>query len=418
MLSINPYFDRLRGGYLFAEIAKRSEDFRRRHPDKELISLGIGDVTQPLIPEVIRAMHGAVDEMSREESFRGYGPYGGYDFLIREIIRHDYASRAVTIREDEVFINDGCKSDSAGILELFSVTTPVAVCDPVYPVYVDAAVMSGRSEGFDETRGTYKNIETYRCDSSTGFLPGIPDADAHGAFRGVIFLCFPNNPTGTAIGREDLKAWVDYANRTESVIIYDSAYEAYISEDLPHSIFEIEGARTCAVELRSFSKTAGFTGVRCGYTVIPSELERNGASLRDMWARRQATRFNGVSYITQRAAEAVYSPVGRRQTQGTIRYYMDNAKVLREGLSDCDFRVSGGVNAPYLWVETPKMMSSWALFDEFLEKYAIVITPGSGFGNAGEGYFRVTAFGGWENAMKAIQRLKEGGYTERERRIN
>ncbi len=416
MIGVNPYFERLRGGYLFAEIAKRTEEYRHRNPDKDLIRLGIGDVTQPLAPEVIRAMHGAVDEMSREDTFRGYGPYFGYDFLVRAIIENDYSRRGVSIREEEVFVNDGCKSDSAGILDLFSEETSVAVCDPVYPVYVDAAVMSGRGGTFDEKTSTYSRIDTFRCDETTGFLPKIPDVSAPGAFSGLIFLCFPNNPTGAAIGREELRSWVEYANRTDSVIIYDSAYEAFISEDFPHSIFEIDGARTCAIELRSFSKTAGFTGMRCGYTVIPTDLKRDGVRLRDLWARRQSTRFNGVSYITQRAAEAVYSPVGRRQTEGTIRYYLDNARVLRQGLVECGFNVSGGVNAPYLWVETPEKKTSWEFFDELLEKFAIVVTPGSGFGAAGEGYFRITAFGSWENATKAVSRLKTGGYTGTGRR--
>jgi LL-diaminopimelate aminotransferase len=416
MIGINPYFARLRGGYLFAEIAKRTEEYRRLNPDKELIRLGIGDVTQPLVPEVIRAMHGAVDEMSREDTFRGYGPYYGYDFLVRAIIENDYAKRGVTVGEDEVFVNDGCKSDSSGILDLFSEETSIAVCDPVYPVYVDAAVMSGRGGVFDEKTEAFSRIDTLRCEAANGFLPIVPDADAPDAFSGLIFLCFPNNPTGRAIGREDLKAWVEYANRTDSVILYDSAYEAYISEDLPHSIFEIEGARTCAIELRSFSKTAGFTGVRCGYTVIPTELKRDGTRIRDLWARRQATHFNGVSYITQRAAEAVYSKVGKRQTEGIVRYYLENARVLRQGLSECGFKVSGGVNAPYLWVETPEKKSSWAFFDELLEKHAIVVTPGSGFGAAGEGYFRITAFGSWENASKAILRLKAGDYAGNGRR--
>ncbi|MDD4095072.1 MAG: LL-diaminopimelate aminotransferase [Oscillospiraceae bacterium] len=416
MIGINPYFARLRGGYLFAEIAKRTEEYRRLNPDKELIRLGIGDVTQPLVPEVIRAMHGAVDEMSREDTFRGYGPYYGYDFLVRAIIENDYAKRGVTVGEDEVFVNDGCKSDSSGILDLFSEETSIAVCDPVYPVYVDAAVMSGRGGVFDEKTEAFSRIDTLRCDAANGFLPIVPDADAPDAFRGLIFLCFPNNPTGKAIGRDDLKAWVEYANRTDSVILYDSAYEAYISEDLPHSIFEIEGARTCAIELRSFSKTAGFTGVRCGYTVIPTELKRDGTKIRDLWARRQATHFNGVSYITQRAAEAVYSKVGKRQNEGVVRYYLENARVLRQGLSECGFKVNGGVNAPYLWVETPEKKASWAFFDELLEKHAIVVTPGSGFGAAGEGYFRITAFGSWENASKAILRLKAGDYAGNGRR--
>jgi LL-diaminopimelate aminotransferase len=416
MIGVNPYFERLRGGYLFAEIAKRTEEYRLSNPDNDLIRLGIGDVTQPLAPEVIRAMHGAVDEMSREDTFRGYGPYFGYDFLVRAIIENDYVKRGVTISEEEVFVNDGCKSDSAGILDLFSEETSIAVCDPVYPVYVDAAVMSGRGGVFDEATGAFSRIDTFRCDETTGFFPKVPDVSKPGSFSGLIFLCFPNNPTGAAIGREELREWVEYANRTDSVIIYDSAYESFISEDLPHSIFEIEGARTCAIELRSFSKTAGFTGIRCGYTVIPTDLKRNGVRLRDLWARRQSTRFNGVSYITQRAAEAVYSSVGRRQTEGTIRYYLDNAWVLRQGLIECGFKVSGGVNAPYLWVETPEKKPSWEFFDELLEKFAIVVTPGSGFGAAGEGYFRITAFGSWENATKAVSRLKTGGYSGTGRR--
>lgn len=409
MVGVNPFFERLRGGYLFAEIGKRSEDYRSRHPEKKLISLGIGDVTRPLVSEVIRAMHDAVEEMGREETFRGYGPYFGYDFLVRAIAENDYAVRSVCLNEDEIFVNDGCKSDSAGILDLFAEDTPIAVCDPVYPVYVDAAVMTGRSGAYDEARKRYERIDTFECNAETGFLPSVPDASLPGAFSGLIFLCFPNNPTGAAIGRNELKRWVDYANQTDSVIIYDSAYEAFITEDLPHSIFEIDGARTCAIELRSFSKTAGFTGMRCGYTVIPAELVRGGVHLRDLWARRQATRFNGVSYITQRAAEAVYSPTGRRQTQAVIRYYQENAQMLREGLRRSGFRVSGGINAPYLWIETPDKKPSWEFFDEMLEKYGIIVTPGAGFGAAGEGYFRMTAFGCWDHAFEAVRRLKNGG---------
>lgn len=407
MIGVNPYFDRLRGGYLFAEINKRAESFRRQNPEKRLISLGIGDVTRPLCPEVITAMHKAVDEMSEGETFRGYGPYFGYDFLVRAIIDNDYASRGVQMDPEEVFVNDGCKSDSSGILELFSEATSISVCDPVYPVYVDAAVMTGRGGLFDENIGAYSRIDTFQCNEDNNYIPTPPDASDKRAFRGLIFLCFPNNPTGAAINAEKLSAWVEYANRTGSVIIYDSAYEAYISEDLPHSIFEIEGARTCAIELRSFSKTAGFTGVRCGYTVIPKELVCDGIVLRNLWARRQSTRNNGVSYITQRAAEAVYSPAGKEQIRETIGYYAKNAGILKDALISCGFSVGGGVNAPYLWIRTPEKTDSWSFFDRMLERCAVVVTPGVGFGKAGEGYFRVTAFGNRETAEEAARRFRK-----------
>lgn len=407
MSLLNNNYQKLPGSYLFSDIAKRVQAYTAAHPENQVIRLGIGDVTRPLVPSVTEAMHLAVDEMGQSNSFRGYGPEQGYDFLRKAISEHDYADRGVVIELDEIFVSDGSKCDCGNITELFSTDAVVAVCDPVYPVYVDTNAMAGRAGEYDPNLGKWTRLVYMPCTKENQFLPLLPDESDPEKIPDLIYLCFPNNPSGTAIGFEDLQKWVDFANRNQSIILYDSAYEAFISEDLPHSIFEIPGAKTCAIEFRSFSKTAGFTGTRCAYTVIPKELVREGVSLNAMWNRRHTTKFNGTPYITQRAAEAIYTPEGRRQIKETIAYYMENAKIIREGLSECGFEVYGGVNAPYIWLKTPDNMTSWEFFDYLLNQMEIVGTPGSGFGPSGEGYFRLTAFGSKENTQKAISRIKE-----------
>lgn len=403
MYTLNDQFRKLPGNYLFATIAKKIKEYTAEHPDHRLIRLGIGDVTSPLAPAVIDAMHQAVEEMSRAETFRGYGPDFGYDFLVQAIIDHDFRSRGVEIDFDEIFVSDGCKSDSGNIGDIFSIYNRVAVCDPVYPVYVDSNVMAGRAGEFDPQTGLWSNFIYLPCKEENGFIPEICDGTKT---PDMIYLCFPNNPSGASIGYEELKKWVDYAKAVGAVILFDAAYEAFITEDRPHSIFEIPGAKECAIELRSFSKTAGFTGVRCGYTVVPKALVRDGVRVRDLWARRQATKFNGVSYVTQRAAAAVYSPEGKVQIKETIGKYMENAKILREGLTAMGFTVSGGVNAPYIWMKTPEGMTSWEFFDYLLHEAEVVGTPGSGFGPCGEGYFRLTAFGSKEASLEALSRIR------------
>ena len=405
MIEMNHNFQKLPGNYLFATIAKRVKDFAAEHPEKDLIRLGIGDVTRPLAPEVIHAMQAAVLEMSDAKTFHGYGPDFGYDFLVNAIAENDYASRGVTIDTDEIFISDGCKSDSGNMGDIFAADNRVAVCDPVYPVYVDTNVMAGRAGEYDPKTGLWSNLSYLKCEEINDFIPQVPDMTPGERTPDLIYLCFPNNPSGAAIGYKDLTDWVTYARKINAIILYDAAYEAFISEDLPHSIFEIPGAKECAIEFRSFSKTAGFTGVRCGYTVIPKQLVRDGVRVRDLWARRQATKFNGVSYITQRAAAAIYTPEGKVQTKATIDLYMENARILREGLSSMGFRVSGGVNAPYIWMKTSKGMSSWEFFDYLLHEAGVVGTPGSGFGPCGEGFFRLTAFGTKEASAEALRRI-------------
>lgn len=398
MLKINDNFQKLPGSYLFTEIARRVAKYSAENPDKKLIKLGIGDVTRPLVPAVIDAMHKAVDEMGREETFRGYGPDNGYDFLL-DAIRDDYKARGVSLERDEIFVSDGAKSDCGNIGDIFSKDNLVAVCDPVYPVYVDSNAMAGRLG--DYVDGKWNNVVYMPCTMENGFEPALPDR-----VPDMIYLCYPNNPTGMVATKETLKKWVDYANEHGSVILYDSAYEAFITEpDIPHSIFEIEGAKTCALEFRSFSKTAGFTGTRCAYTVIPKELEREGVSINKLWARRQGTKFNGVSYIVQRGAEAVFTAEGRRQTQETIAFYHKNAEVIREGLKNAGLTVFGGVNAPYIWAKTPDGLGSWEFFDKLLREANVVTTPGEGFGPSGEGYIRLTAFGGAEATREAVKRV-------------
>lgn len=402
MAKINENFNKLPGSYLFTTIAKKVNAFSAAHPDAKIIKMGIGDVTRPLAPAVIDAMHKAVDEMGTFEGFHGYGPEQGYDFLRSLIVENDYKSRGIDLDIDEVFVSDGAKSDCGNIVDLFSKDNIVAVCDPVYTVYVDTNVMSGRA-GELGADGRWTRLHYMPCLAENGFLPEIPDKKVD-----MIYLCFPNNPTGMAASRQELKKWVDYARENGSVILFDSAYEAFVSdENVPHSIYEIEGAKEVAVEFRSFSKTAGFTGTRCAYTVIPKELVVEGTSLNAMWLRRQCTKFNGVPYVVQRAAAAVYSPEGKKQVAETIAYYKKNAAVIYNGLKEAGLEVYGGVNSPYVWAKTPGGKGSWEFFDELLEKVNIVTTPGEGFGPSGEGYIRLTAFNTYEATSEAVERIKK-----------
>ena len=402
MVTVNHNYLKLPGSYLFSTIGKKVRAYKKENPDKEVISLGIGDVTQPLVPAIIDALHGAVEEMAHAETFHGYAPDLGYEFLRRAIAKNDYQDRGCDIAADEIFVSDGAKSDSGNIQEIFGTDNKVAVCDPVYPVYVDTNVMAGRTGEYNTVRENFDGVIYMPCRKENGFLPEFPSE-----VPDLIYLCFPNNPTGSAITKDELQKWVDYANKNGCVIIYDAAYEAYISEEnVPHSIYECEGARTCAIELRSFSKNAGFTGVRLGFTVIPKELVRDGVSLHSLWARRHGTKFNGAPYIVQKAGEAVYSEAGKAQLKDQVGYYMRNAKLIHDELAKAGFSVSGGVNAPYIWLETPDKMTSWEFFDYLLKNANVVGTPGSGFGSHGEGYFRLTAFGTYENTLKAIDRIK------------
>ena len=402
MYKINTNYQKLPGSYLFSNIAKKVAAFQEANPDKEIIRLGIGDVTRPLTNSVIDALHKAVDEMGDADTFRGYAPDLGYDFLRDAICKWDYIRRGCDIAADEIFVSDGAKSDSGNIQELFATDNKIAVCDPVYPVYVDSNVMGGRCGNYDSTLEKWSDIIYMPTTAENGFVPEFPKETPD-----IIYLCFPNNPTGTTITKVQLQEWVDYANKNGCLIIYDAAYEAYISEeDVAHSIYECEGAKTCAIEIRSFSKNAGFTGVRLGFTVVPKELKCDGVSLHDMWARRHGTKFNGAPYIVQRAGEAVYSEAGQKEVQKLVGYYMNNAKTIREGLKDAGFEVYGGVNAPYIWMKTPDQMTSWEFFDYLLENACVVGTPGSGFGPSGEHYFRLTAFGTLENSKKALERIK------------
>lgn len=401
-MHINENFLKLPGSYLFSEIGRRAAAYASANPEKKLIRLGIGDVTRPLPAAVLEAMHKAVDEMGNSETFRGYGPEQGYDFLRKAIVEHDYAPLGVTLDADEVFVSDGAKSDCGNIVDIFGLNNVVAVCDPVYPVYVDTNAMAGRAGNYDEKSGMWSGLHYMPCTAENGFSPEIPSCKVD-----LIYLCFPNNPTGAVATRAQLKAWVDYANANDSVILYDSAYEAFITEaDIPRSIFQIEGAETCAIEFRSFSKTAGFTGTRCAYTVVPKKLCRDGASLNAMWNRRQCTKFNGVPYVTQRGAQAVYSEKGSRQVKENLAYYQKNASVIFNGLKDAGLTVSGGVNSPYIWCKTPDGMGSWEFFDRLLQQANVVTTPGAGFGPSGEGYIRLTAFGDAEATREAVARIR------------
>ena len=403
MFKINENYLKLPGSYLFSTIAKKVNAYQAEHPDCKIIRLGIGDVTQPLAPAIITALHDAVEEMGDARTFHGYAPDLGYEFLRKAIAQNDYSDRGCDIQPDEIFVSDGAKCDSGNIQEIFSVDNKIAVCDPVYPVYVDTNVMAGRTGTYDPKTETWSDVIYMPCTAENGFAPQLPDETPD-----LIYLCFPNNPTGATITTAQLQEWVDYANRVGAVIIYDAAYEAYISEtDVPHSIYECEGARTCAIELRSFSKNAGFTGVRLGFTVVPKDLKCGEVSLHSLWARRHGTKYNGAPYIVQKAGEAVYSAEGKEQLKKQVAYYMNNAKVIYHGLKDAGYTVSGGVNAPYIWLKTPDGMDSWAFFDFLLEKGNVVGTPGSGFGPSGEGYFRLTAFGSYENTVEAIERIKK-----------
>ncbi|MCR4674882.1 MAG: LL-diaminopimelate aminotransferase [Lachnospiraceae bacterium] len=403
MFKINTNYQKLPGSYLFSNIAKKVAAFQEANPDKEIIRLGIGDVTQPLTKSVIATLHSAVDEMADGATFRGYAPDLGYDFLRNAICENDYKKRGCDIAADEIFVSDGAKSDSGNIQEIFSVDNKIAVCDPVYPVYVDSNVMGGRCGSYDPSSEKWSDIIYMPTTAENGFVPEFPKETPD-----IIYLCFPNNPTGTTITKSQLQQWVDYANKNGCVIIYDAAYEAYISEeDVAHSIYECEGARTCAIEIRSFSKNAGFTGVRLGFTVVPKDLKCGDVTLHSMWARRHGTKFNGAPYIIQRAGEAVYSEAGQKEIKELVGYYMNNAKTIRSGLEEAGYEVYGGVNAPYIWLKTPNNMTSWEFFDYLLENANVVGTPGSGFGPSGEHYFRLTAFGTLENSKKALERIKK-----------
>lgn len=403
MYKINDNYLKLPGSYLFSTIGRKVREYKEAHPEAQVISLGIGDVTQPLAPAVIEALHRAVDEMACASTFKGYAPDLGYEFLRRAIIDNDYAPRDVELALDEVFVSDGAKSDSGNIAEIFAQNNRIAVCDPVYPVYVDSNAMAGRTGEYITEQSKWSNITYMPCTAENGFVPALPTERAD-----IIYLCYPNNPTGSTATKEQLQVWVDFALKNGSIIIFDAAYESYIHDaDVPHSIYECDGAKQCAIEIRSFSKNAGFTGTRLGFTVVPKEIKCNGVSLNSLWARRCGTKFNGAPYIIQRAGEAVYSEAGKAQTREQIAYYMNNAKLIRDGLQDAGYTVFGGVNAPYIWLKTPQGVTSWDFFDRLLDVANVVGTPGSGFGPSGEGYFRLTAFGSYENTVEALKRIKE-----------
>ena len=407
MSYINEDFLNLQDSYLFSTIAKKVAEYIKKHPEKEVIKLGIGDVTKPIVPACIEAMHKAVDEIGTQEGFKGYGPEQGYDFLRKAIAENDYKKRGIDIDIDEIFVSDGAKCDCGNIVDIFANKNKVAITDPVYPVYLDTNVMSGRSGKYNKEKGIYENIVYLPVTAENNFKPEIPKEKVD-----MIYLCFPKNPTGTVLEKEDLKAWIDYAKENKSIILYDAAYEAFITEDkIPHSIYEIEGAKDVAIEFKSFSKTAGFTGVRCAYVVIPKTVKgytKSGQEieLNKLWNRRTCTKFNGVSYIVQKAAEATYTDKGKKEIKENIDYYMNNAKIIKEGLKEAGFTVYGGVNSPYIWLKVAEGITSWEFFDKLLEEVNVVGTPGSGFGPHGEGYFRLTAFGTKENTIKAIERIK------------
>ena len=404
MYKINDNYLKLPGSYLFSTIGKKVAAYTAANPDKEVIKLGIGDVTLPLAPAVIKRLHSAVDEMAVKETFKGYAPDLGYEFLRNTIVENDYKARGCDIAADEIFVSDGAKSDSGNIGDIFAVDNKIAVCDPVYPVYVDTNAMAGRTGEYNPETEKWSDVIYMPCTKENNFVPELPKEEPD-----IIYLCFPNNPTGTTITKDQLQVWVDYALKIGAVIIYDAAYEAYISsENVPHSIYECEGAKGCAIELRSFSKNAGFTGTRLGFTVIPKELKCGDVMLHSLWARRHGTKFNGAPYIIQAAGAAVYTEEGKKETKEQIAYYMNNAKIIREGLTGAGYEVYGGVDAPYIWLKTPDKMTSWEFFDYLLEKLNIVGTPGSGLGPSGEGYFRLTAFGSLENTKKAMERIKAG----------
>ena len=395
-MKINKNFLDLEESYLFSTVNRKTREFQAAHPGADVIKLSIGDVTRPICPAVIDAMHKAVDEMADEKTFRGYPPEQGYDFIRQKILEHDYLSRGINMQLDEIFLSDGAKSDCGNIGDIFASDNTVAICDPVYPVYVDTNIMNGRKD----------KIIILPCKEENGFLPELPGAGS--AVPDIIYICFPNNPTGAVVSKEYLKKWVDYANANHSLILYDSAYEAFITDSsIPRSIYEVDGAKSCAIELRSFSKTAGFTGLRCGYTVVPHKLVFDGTELNKLWFRRQSTKFNGVSYITQKAAEAVYSDEGQKQIQENLSFYRENARIIFEGLKAAGFKAYGGKHSPYVWLKIPEGFTSWSFFDELLNKCNVVGTPGSGFGKMGEGYLRLTGFGSRERTIEAVERIRK-----------
>jgi LL-diaminopimelate aminotransferase len=401
MFTINENYLKLPGSYLFSNIAKKVNAYQSENPEAQILRLGIGDVTQPLAPAIIEALHKAVDEMADAKTFHGYAPDLGYEFLRNAIAKNDYKDRGCDISADEIFVSDGAKCDSGNIQEIFGLDNKIAVCDPVYPVYVDTNVMAGRSGEYNPETQNFDGMIYMPCLEENDFVPEFPKENPD-----IIYLCFPNNPTGATITKAQLQEWVDYARKIGAVIIYDAAYEAYITEEeIPHSIYECEGARECAIELHSFSKNAGFTGVRLGYTVVPKDLKCGDVQLHSLWARRHGTKYNGAPYIVQRAGEAVYSDAGKAQLKEQVAYYMQNAKVIYEGLKNAGYSVSGGINAPYVWLKTPNKMTSWEFFDKLLHEANVVGTPGSGFGAHGEGYFRLSAFGSHENTIKAVERI-------------
>ena len=403
MVKINENYLKLQDSYLFSTIAKKVADFQEKHPDKKVIKLGIGDVTLPVIPAVIKAMHQAVEEMGEKESFRGYGPEQGYDFLREKIVEWDYKKRGISVEKEEIFVSDGAKCDTGNFQELFDINNTIAITDPVYPVYLDSNVMAGRTGNFNEETQKFDKVVYMPVTKENNFIPELPKEKVD-----LIYLCLPNNPTGTVLSKEELKKWVDYAKANKALILFDAAYEAFIvEENVPHSIYEIEGAKEVAIEFRSFSKTAGFTGIRCAYTVVPKEIQIEGVSLNSLWNRRQCTKFNGVPYITQRGAEAIYTEEGQKQIKENIEYYRENARIIREGLEKAGYTVYGGINAPYIWLKVPDGLTSWEFFDKLLEEKNIVGTPGSGFGPSGEGYFRLTAFGSRESTIEAMERIKD-----------
>lgn len=404
MIRLNKNYTLLSQNYLFAEIAKRVAQYKTQHPDKHVISLGIGDVTRPLVPEVIKAMHKAVDDEAVAETFHGYGPEQGYDFLRNKIAQHDFIDKGIDITPSEIFISDGAKSDTGNIVDMFESGNVIGLTDPVYPVYLDSNIMSGHAG--KKTGGKFSDIVMLPCTESNGFAPEIPDRQLD-----LIYLCYPNNPTGTTLNRMQLTAWVNYALANKSLILFDAAYEAFITDDTPHSIYEIPGAKDCAIEFRSFSKTAGFTGVRLGYTVVPQSLKaatgRESLYVNQMWRRRQTTKFNGASYISQRGAEAIYSEQGQREIMDNINYYHKNASLMKQALEQMGLKVYGGVNSPYLWVKIPEGETSWSFFGRLLNDAALVTTPGVGFGQSGEGFVRLTAFGDNKDVSEAMQRIKK-----------
>ena len=408
MVKINENFLKMEDSYLFSTVANKVAKYQQDNPDKNIIKLGIGDVTKPIANKIIEQMKKAVDELGKSNTFRGYGPEQGYEFLRKAIVKYDYERRGIQILPDEVFISDGSKCDCGNIVDLFDINNKIAITDPVYPVYLDTNIISGRTGKYNTETGRYDGVIYIPCTYENDFIPELPQE-----IPDIIYLCFPNNPTGTVISKEELARWVKYAKENNSIILYDAAYEAFITEEnIPHTIYEIEGAKEVAIEFKSFSKTAGFTGIRCAYTIVPKELKiklNNGkeVSLNKLWNRRQCTKFNGVSYITQRAAEAIYTEEGQKEIKENIKYYLENAKIIKEKFINAGFNAYGGVNSPYVWLEVPKGMTSWDFFDYLLEKANVVGTPGSGFGPSGEGYFRLTAFGTYENTVAAIKRIKE-----------